>query len=182
MDTHQWYALRVRGGREEKVKEALENAFSKKKLEDALGEIILPFEKVFAVKNGKKTAKKRYFAYLFVQLTLSDQVKDTLQDVEGVYGFVGAGSWSMKEEPTPVSQQEIDRMMGKAPETAQVAEVSQERFREGQVVRIVTGPLKGTASTIQKIFSEQRKLVATIRIFGTLTKTELSYEQVEPLA
>ena len=49
-----WYVVRAISGKEKKVKEYLEMEISRLKLTDFVGQILIPTEKVFQIRNGKK--------------------------------------------------------------------------------------------------------------------------------
>ena len=58
----QWYVVRAISGQEKKVKANLESELEKAKLTDYVPQILIPMEKVYTIKNGKKIAKdKNYF-------------------------------------------------------------------------------------------------------------------------
>ena len=49
-----FYVVRVITGKETKIKEYLEMEISRLKLNDFVGQILIPTEKVFQIKKGKK--------------------------------------------------------------------------------------------------------------------------------
>ena len=52
-DKH-WYVVRAIGGQEKKVVTYIENEISRLKLTDFISQILVPTEKVFQIRNGKK--------------------------------------------------------------------------------------------------------------------------------
>ena len=56
-----WYVLRAVSGQEKKVKEYIENEIQNLKLEDYIFQVLIPSEKVYQVRNGKKYSKERSF-------------------------------------------------------------------------------------------------------------------------
>jgi len=50
----QWYVVRAVSGQEKKVKANLESELIKAKLTDYVPQILIPMEKVYQIKNGKK--------------------------------------------------------------------------------------------------------------------------------
>ena len=54
-----WYVVRAVSGKEKKVKEYLDLEISRLKLEDFVEQVLIPTEKVFQIRNGKKVMTKR---------------------------------------------------------------------------------------------------------------------------
>ena len=58
-----WYIVQAYSGFEKKVVETIKDTLSKHKLEENLGEILVPTHNVTEVKKGKRTKKERkYFS------------------------------------------------------------------------------------------------------------------------
>ena len=58
-----WYVLRVIGGKEKKVKEYIENEVASLGLQDYVSQVLIPTEKIYQVRNGKKYQQR---AELFI--------------------------------------------------------------------------------------------------------------------
>ena len=54
-----WYVVRAVSGKEKKVKELLELEISRHKLNDYVAQVLIPTEKVFQIRNGKKVNKEK---------------------------------------------------------------------------------------------------------------------------
>ena len=52
-----WYVVRAVSGKEKKVKEYLDLEISRLKLDDFVSQVLIPTEKVFQIRNGKKISK-----------------------------------------------------------------------------------------------------------------------------
>jgi len=57
-----WYVVRAISGKEKKVKELIESEIIRYKLEDYISQILIPTEKVFQIRNGKKSIKGKKFS------------------------------------------------------------------------------------------------------------------------
>ena len=57
-----WYVLRVIGGKEKKVKEYIESEIASLGLQDYVSQVLIPTEKIFQVRNGKKSVKNEIFS------------------------------------------------------------------------------------------------------------------------
>ena len=64
-----WYTLRVYNGKEKKVKESLEREIELGTFFDEVEKVILPLEKVFTMRKGKKITveKNMYPGYLIIE-------------------------------------------------------------------------------------------------------------------
>ena len=67
-----WYVLRVIGGKEKKVKEYIESEVASLGLQDYVSQVLIPTEKVYQVRNGKKITKERNFfpGYVMIEAAL----------------------------------------------------------------------------------------------------------------
>ena len=52
----QWYVLRAIGGKEKKVKEYIEMEIHNLGLEHLVAQVLIPTEKVYSIRNGKKVS------------------------------------------------------------------------------------------------------------------------------
>ena len=107
-----WYVLRAVSGKEGKVKEYLEALMKKDDLLAAsVGEILLPTEKYAQLRNGKRVVKEKLFlpGYVLVEANLQGEVAHTLRFMPNVLGFLGG-----LDNPTPVRQADINRILGTA--------------------------------------------------------------------
>ena len=87
-----WYVIRAISGNEKKVKQYLENEISIQKLQDFISQVLIPTEKVYMIRNGKKVSKERnYFpGYVLIEAVLVGEVAHVIKNVPGVLGFLGA--------------------------------------------------------------------------------------------
>jgi len=185
MGEPKWYVLKVIGGQEMKVKAYMETEAARQKLADCITQILVPVEKVYEMRGGKKKTKERNFfpGYLLVCAELSDgRVGDVIRNVPGALGFLSARGWGISKTPVPLRQAEVDRILGHG-DGADAHEVRLESpFMIGEMVKVVDGPFNGFSGSIQEIFEERKKLNITVKIFERETPVELSYVQVEKLA
>jgi len=173
-----WYVVRAISGQENKVKTYIENEMARVGLSDLMGQILVPTEKVYQIRNGKKVLKERNFfpGYIMVELVLTGEAVHTIKNVTGVIGFLSEAKGG---EPTPLRQSEVNRMLGKVDELAETAEHMAVPFVLGESVKVIDGPFRDFTGTVEKIFEEKRKLEVTVKIFGRKTPLELSFMQVE---
>ena len=61
VNTKKWYVVRAVSGQERKVKNYLENEIVRQKLDEYIPQVLIPSEKVFEMRNGKKRVRERNF-------------------------------------------------------------------------------------------------------------------------
>ena len=192
-----WYVLRAIGGKEKKVKEYLESEIKSQKLQDFISQVLIPVEKVYQIRNGKKISKERilYPGYVLVEAALVGEIPFMLRHIPNVLGFLSSKdskkgadadlnkkniSNSLKGElPTPLRPSEVSRLLGKIDELAEVEEENTTPFFVGESVKVTDGPFNGFTGVIEEVNDEKKKLKVSVKIFGRKTPIELSFLQVE---
>ena len=58
----QWYVIRAVSGQEKKVKSYLENEIVRQKLDEIIPQILIPTEKIYEMRNGKKRIREKSFS------------------------------------------------------------------------------------------------------------------------
>ncbi|MCD4683236.1 MAG: transcription termination/antitermination protein NusG [Bacteroidales bacterium] len=171
-----WYVIRTISGSEKKVMQYLESEISRLNLENYISKILIPIEKVYQVRNGKKISKERnlYPGYILIEAVLAGEVPHIIKSVPNVIGFLGT-----KGEPNPLRQSEINRILGKVDELAEQGEEVNVPFIVGESVTVVDGPFNSFSGIIEEINEEKKKLKVMVKIFGRKTPLELGFMQVE---
>lgn len=177
-DGKKWYVVRAISGQENKVKTYIESEVEHAGLADMMGQVLVPTEKVYQIRNGKKVYKERnyYPGYIMVEVVLTGEMVHTIKNVPGVIGFLGETKGG---DPVPLRMSEVNRMLGKFDELAETAEQINIPFVVGESVKVIDGPFRDFSGTIEKINEEKRKLEVMVKIFGRKTPLELSFMQVE---
>jgi len=171
-----WYVVRIYSGHENKVKTYLENEVKLAHLEDRISTIMVPSEKIFEVKDGKKKSKTRSFfpGYVLVEAVLDKEIKYFILNCPSVMGFVGGA----KGEPVALQPEEVKRLIGKMEERRDV-EVLAVPFHLGEPVKVIDGPFNNFTGIVQAVNEEKMKLRVMVSIFGRKTPVELDFNQVE---
>ena len=172
-----WYVLRAVSGKEAKVKEYLEALMKKDAMLAAnVGQILLPTEKYAQLRNGKRVVKEKLFlpGYVLVEANLQGEIAHTLRFMPNVLGFLGG-----LDNPTPVRQSDINRILGTAEETIIKTEEASVPYMVDEAVKVTDGPFSGFSGIIEEVNTEKRKLKVMVKIFGRKTPLELGYNQVE---
>lgn len=170
-----WYAVRTYSGHENKVKTSLENEVKLLKLEERITAVLVPSEKIFEIKEGKKKSKTKTFfpGYILVEAVLDKETKHVIQSIPSVMSFVGP-----RGEPAPLHAEEVKRLMGRMEERKDV-EVMAVPFHVGEPVKVIDGPFNNFTGIVQDVNEEKMKLRVMVSIFGRKTPVELDFNQVE---
>lgn len=172
-----WYVIRAIGGKEKKVKEYLESEISRLNLQDHISQVLIPTEKVYQIRAGKKINKERNFfpGYVLIEAALVGEIIHVINNVPNVIGFLG----STTGEPVPLRKSEINRILGKVDELAAGDEELNIPFFVGEAVKVIDGPFNSFSGVIEEVNDEKKKLKVMVKIFGRKTPLELSFMQVE---
>ena len=175
--TKKWYVLRAIGGKEKKVKEYVESEVSRLDLRDFIGQVLIPTEKVYQIRNGKKVSKERNYlpGYVLIEAALVGEIPHILKSIPNVIGFLTDNN----NEPTPLRMSEVNRILGKVDELNETDEEINVPFFVGETVKVIDGPFNGFNGIIEDVNEEKKKLKVMVKIFGRKTPLELSFMQVE---
>lgn len=174
-----WYVLRAISGKEAKVKEVLEAQMRNTDLGKFVFQVLIPTEKVVAMRGGKKVVKEKtlYSGYVFVEAILQGEVMHTLRNTTNVIDFLrGRGK---NAEPVRLREYEVKRMLGVADELEVVTEEGVNDYLVGESVKVTFGPFSGFTGEIEEVDAEKKKLKVSVKIFGRKTPLELENSQVE---
>ncbi|MEK6782661.1 MAG: transcription termination/antitermination protein NusG [Bacteroidota bacterium] len=179
-----WYVLRVISGQEKKVKAYLETEIERSKLTDYIPQVLIPSEKVYEMRNGKKRVREKNFfpGYILISADLTNgEAYHSVNNIPSVIGFLGNNGTSSSKDPVPLRQSEVNRILGKVDEIDEQDAKLERPFIKGESVKVMDGPFSGFTGTVEEIFEDKKKLNVTVKIFGRNTPVELSYMQVEKL-
>jgi len=175
-----WYVLRVMGGKEKKTVAFIEKEIDRLKMQDHVSKILVPTEKVYQIRNGKKVSKERNFfpGYVLVEANLVGEVPHVLKNITNVLGFLGATKGGV---PVPMRQSEINKILGRVDEMAITDEHVNIPFIVGESVKVIDGPFNSFHAEIEAIDEQKKKLKLMVKIFGRKTPLELNFMQVEKI-
>ncbi|MGI9526603.1 MAG: transcription termination/antitermination protein NusG [Weeksellaceae bacterium] len=180
MSDKKWYVLKTVNGKENKIKDYIEEEIKYQGLEDYLGQIVVPMEKVIQIKNGKKVQRERvhYPGYVMIEVELAGEVPHVIKGINGVISFLSATKGG---DPVPMRKSEVNRMLGKMDALSEEEELINIPYTVGETIKVIDGPFNGFNGTIEKINEEKRKLEVMVSIFGRKSPLELNYMQVEKI-
>src|SRR5574344_1963845 len=171
-----WYVLRAISGKEAKVKEYIEAEIKHdESLAANVSQVLIPTEKYAQLRNGKRVVKEKNFlpGYVLVEAVLKGEIAHTLRNVPNVLGFLGG-----MDDPSPVRQSDINRILGSAEETHIEGDDVKIPYSVDDTVKVTEGPFSGFSGVIEEVNTEKRKLKVMVKIFGRKTPLELGFMQV----
>lgn len=178
----EWYVVRCFSGHERKVKEYLMEEIAEQGLDHKIKEIVIPTETVIEIKSGKKRTKEKNFipGYMLVNARYDEEVNNLIQSAPSSIGFLKGGR--SDTVPTPITKREVDRIFGRVQDNQELAEkggVVDVPYKEGDLVKVTSGPFKEFDGTVDEVYPEKLKLRVLVSIFGRITPVEVDLNQVE---
>src|SRR3546814_10325803 len=85
-DQLKWYVVRAVSGKEKKVKQYIESEINRMGLSHLVPQVLIPMEKYFQMRDGKKIAKERTFypGYVLIEAQLDGELTDNIKNVPSV--------------------------------------------------------------------------------------------------
>jgi transcriptional antiterminator NusG len=176
-----WFVLRVASNKEDYVRAALEKKVQIEGVQHLVGNIMVPTEKTKTLTKANKvkiTETKLYPGYIFVEMKLVDSrisqdVFFLIKETMGVGDFVGTAG-----KPTPMSNDEVDKMLYDSQAPEEVTEVKLE-FAKGDHVNVKEGPFMGYEGTVDEIFPDKGVVRLLATVFGRQTQIDIEYWMIE---
>ena len=185
-----WYVLRAAGGKEKKAKEYLEKEIERRSLQDLVSQVLVPTEKVFKIKDGKRVCTERLFfpGYVLIEAELTGELQHIIRnEIPHMSGFLtekrevskdGKGKAQEEKVPVPIREEEVKRILGEQDEQATGDVETVVDYTVGDAVKITDGPFSGFDGTVEEIVEDRSKLKVMVMIFGRKTILELNFTQV----
>ena len=170
-----WYIVQTFSGFEHKVAETLKDLIKVKELDSKINDVLVPTHEVTEVKRGKRVQrKKKYFpSYILVKMEMNKDLYHKVKNIQKVTGFLGTTG-----KPVPVSEKEIDKIMGRIKEGKLIPK-TQISFDIGEQVKVCEGPFASFSGLVEEVDEEKLRLKVSVSIFGRPTPIDLEYNQVE---
>jgi transcriptional antiterminator NusG len=177
----QFFVLRVASNKEDQVREKLSRKVKIEALEERVGRILVPTERVRSMKGGVKreSDRKLYPGYVFIELELEkdgripDKVWFMIKETEGVGDFIGSNG-----KPTAMSPKDESKMLQEAERPEETASLKTE-YKKGDKIKVTNGPFENFEGEVEEILGDQGKVRIITTIFGRPTQLELEYWQIE---
>ena len=169
-----WYVVHTYSGYENKVKTNIEHLKETQGLEENIFDILIPTEEVTELKEGGRrvtSEKKVRPGYVLIRANMDARTQVAIRNTPGVTGFVGS-----EGQPEPLTREEFNKLTKRvSPERPKKTTTD---LTEGQVVKVVSGPLAEFDGTVSEVNAEAGKVKVLVSIFGRETPVELGFDQV----
>jgi len=174
-----WYAVQTYSGHENKVQKLIQRRIEEQagsEDEREIRDVVVPTQEVVEIRNGKRVTVTRrlYPGYVLVNLDLNERTMHTVNNIQGVIKFVGAG-----KSPQPLHEEEINKILGIKVEKDDDETHEEIPFHLGQVVEVTQGPFSDFSGTIKEVYPEKGKVKVEVSLFGRPTSVELDYTQLK---
>ena len=177
--TKQWFVLHTLTGQEQKAKRYIEAQARLQEMENYIGEVVIPTEKVADTKKKTTVTRKFFPGYVLINLALYDDNRQImepawrfLRETPGVIGFLGG------EKPVPLAASEVSAIFDQV-EAKKDKVRPKVTFEPGETVKIIDGPFMNFSGAIEEVDPDRGKLKVSVAIFGRNAPVELEYWQVE---
>ena len=170
-----WYIVQTFSGFEQKVASTIKDMINKQELDSKIDDVLVPMHEITEVKRGKRVQKKKkYFpSYILVKMEMNKELYHMIKNIQKVTGFLGTTG-----NPAPVSEKEIDKIMGRIKEGTLIPKTLIS-FDIGEQVKVCEGPFASFSGLVEEVDEEKARLKVSVAIFGRPTPIDLEYNQVE---
>jgi transcriptional antiterminator NusG len=169
-----WYVVHTYASQEFRIKDVIEKGVKGTDLEDKIGQVLVPTQRSFLIREGKKVERERkiFNSYIIVEAELTPRVQEYIRNIPGVTNFLGT-----RKQPVPLSEAEINRLLGISDRESE-SEKNYE-YLPGDSVKIIAGPFTDFTGIVRKVTAESTKLTVDVTVFGRVTPVEVTSDQLE---
>lgn len=169
----EWFVVHSYSGMENKVKKNIEHRAESMQMTDHILEVVVPTETEIEIRNGvRREVERRVFpGYILVRMIMDEDSWYVVRNSPGVTGFVGMGN-----KPTPLSNDEVEKIMRRIESDAPRLKVS---FQVGDHVRIMSGPFAEFSGAVDEIYPDKGKAKVLVSFFNRETPVEVDFLQLE---
>src|SRR4051812_20238599 len=179
----QFFVLRVASNKEDRVKDALARKVKIEGVENTVGRILVPTERVRSMKGGvrKESERKLYPGYVFIELELDkngmipENVWFMIKETDGVGDFIGSNG-----KPTPMSPKDQGKMLEEAERPDDQPSLKTE-YKKGDKIKVTDGAFINFEGEVDEIMPDKGMVRIVTTIFGRPTPLELEYWQIEKM-
>lgn len=172
-----WYVVHTYASKEFKVKEAILRSIDGTGLEDKIGRILIPTQKTFHIRDGKKVEreKKLFTSYVIIEADLTPEVFSLIKRTPGVTNFLGRG-----KEPQKLTEKEVERLLGISKRDDKEKKEEYD-YIVGDIVKIISGAFTDFEGVISKIDKEKKLLTVKVTVFGRVTPIKVKFDQIKSM-
>ena len=172
-----WYVINCVNTKEVKVKEAIEKVIEMDKHEKSVAQVLVPREKYFQVRQGKKIKAERNFypGYVFIECDINGELMRSIQSVKGVSGFLKNNGIALS-----MPKRDVENMLKKAGEKDLITDEVNltDMYKIGQSVTVIDGPFSTFQGSIIELNNSKKLVKVEVSIFSRKTPVDLNIEQI----
>lgn len=177
-----FYVLRVASNKEDRVKIAIDRKVKIEGVEEKVGRVLVPTERVRSMKGGvrKESDRKLYPGYVFIELEpdengmIPQDVWFMVKETEGVGDFIQASG-----KPQPMSRSDRDKMLEVAEKKPEEQANLKTEYKKGDRIKVTDGAFENFEGEVDEIVPDKGVVRIITTIFGRPTPLELEYWQIE---
>src|ERR1700704_5953546 len=179
----QFFVLRVASNKEDQVQQKLSRKVKIEALEEHVGRILVPTERVRSMKAGvrRESDRKLYPGYVFIELELDkngmipEDVWFMIKETEGVGDFIGSNG-----KPTAMSPKDQAKMVEEAERPEDQPSLKTE-YKKKDRIKVTDGAFINFEGEVDEIIPDKGMVRIITTIFGRPTPLELEYWQIEKI-
>ena len=173
-----WYIIQSHSSFENKVAQLIRDEAEKAKISDKIEEIVIPTHDITEVKRGKRVQRKKKYlpGYVLIKSEMNNNIYHMIKNIKKVSGFLGS-----KGVPVPVSDKEIDKILGQIKDGVAQPKSGIE-YSVGEKVQVIDGPFASFNGLVEDVDEDRSRLKVSVSIFGRPTPVDLEYNQVEKVS
>ncbi|MBN2843815.1 MAG: transcription termination/antitermination factor NusG [Sedimentisphaerales bacterium] len=177
-----WCVLRVATNRETSICETLKRKVTVEHLEDVMGRILVPTEKVKrnTGKQQRVYERKLYPGYVFCEMMLQEDGSIperswfVIKETNGVGEFIGT-----EGKPSPMSPADVAKMLNQNEASKCDSPSLQMEFAKDDSIKIKGGSFEGFEGKVEAVDKEKGTVRVIVTIFGRATPLDIEYWQLE---
>ncbi len=179
-----WCVLRVATNRETSICETLKRKITVEGLEELMGRILVPTEKVKR-NSGKQLRvyeRKLYPGYVFCEMKLEDDGSIPerswfmIKETNGVGEFIGT-----EGKPSPMAPSDVAKMLHQTEVASTDSPSVQMEFAKDDMIKIKGGSFEGFEGKVEEFDAEKGTVRVIVTIFGRATPLDIEYWQLEKI-
>ncbi len=177
----EFFVLRVASNKEDSVRDKLARKVKIEGLEEHVGRILVPSERVRSMKGGVKREadRKLYPGYVFIELQMDkdgripDKVWFMIRETDGVGDFIGSNG-----KPLAMTPKDQARMLEEAERPDDSPSLKTD-YKKGDRIKVTNGAFINFEGEVDEILQDKGMVRIITTIFGRPTPLELEYWQIE---
>jgi len=176
-ESKNWYAVRTLNNKEKSVIEKLKLELLRSDVESLLSRHIIPTEKVFTIRNGKRIAREKtvYPGYLFIETSAVGEISNFLKTINGASGFVRSRTGDIN----PLKEFEVKKLLNEQESNDNISIDTSNLFSIGESIKVIDGPFTSFKGKVSQVDKDRNKIKVEVLVFSRPTLLELDFLQIE---